>query len=145
LKQTNKIYSTHSWLQFSASIRIVPIAIITYIIISFENSNKKDLNETYSLECLLFLVLIQLFFSGLLTTFTFTTMMEISYASPASIQATHYSLLATFEILGKLLLQPIVSAFTDSYGYSNGFILFTFFYLICLISFCFKPKLIKLK
>ena len=58
LKKTNKSYSTYSWLQFSASIRIVPIVLITDIIILFENSNKNDLNGTYSLDTLLFLVMV---------------------------------------------------------------------------------------
>ena len=84
-----------------------------------------------------------MFLSGLLTTFTFTTMMEISYLAPKNIQATHFSLLATCEVFGKLLLQPVVSAFTDRFGYSLAFILFTFLYSSCLLMFKFTPNLNK--
>jgi hypothetical protein len=84
--------------------------------------------------------LIQLFLSGFLTTITFTSMMEISFNAPKSIQATHYSLLAAFEVFGKLLFQPFVSVYTDYYGYTNAFIIFTFLYFICILIMKFYPK-----
>lgn len=75
----------------------------------------------------------QLFLSGLLTTITFTLMMEVSLGAPLQIQASHYSLLATFEVLGKLIFQPIISIFTDFFGYSLAFVLFVILYLLCIL------------
>ena len=93
-------------------------------------------------------------------------MMEISFQSPKTIQATHFSLLAylkllfhfliefnkilylnfsTFEVFGKLIFQPVVSAFADSYGYKYSFNLFLFCYIVCLIFiFPFSPKMSKI-
>jgi hypothetical protein len=60
-------------------------------------------------------------------------MMQISLKAPSSIQASHYSLLATFEVLGKLIFQPFISIFTDFFGYSLAFILFIFLYLLSIL------------
>ena len=89
---------------------------------------------------ILYLVLVQLFLSGFLTTICFTLMMQISFMSPKNIQASHYSLLATFEVFGKLLIQPLISMFTDYYGYSSAFVLFTVLYFLCLIVLRNHPK-----
>ena len=72
-------------------------------------------------------------------------MMEISFNAPSSIQASHYSLLAAFEVFGKLLFQPIISVYTDYYGYGNAFIIFIFLYLICISIVRYCPKGIFLK
>jgi MFS family permease len=71
--------------------------------------------------------------------------MEISFYAPSNIQATHFSFLATLEVLGKLLMQPIISMFTDYYGYSNAFILFCLFYGLCIISVINCPNFIANK
>lgn len=95
------------------------------------------------LDFLLIMVLIQLFLSGFLTTITFTCMMEFTFNAPSQIQATHYSLLATFEVFGKLLFQPFISVYTDYYGYTNAFIIFTILYFVCVIIIRFYPKNLK--
>merc|ERR1712127_160546 len=84
--------------------------------------------------------MVQLFFSGALTTTCFTLMMQISYMATESIQATHFSLLATCEVFGKLLLQPLVSMFTDHYGYEAAFVLFSFLYFVCYFIYKFHPS-----
>jgi dipeptide/tripeptide permease len=68
-------------------------------------------------------------------------MMEISYIScDPEIQASHFSLLSTCEVLGKLLIQPFISMYADSYGYSNAFVLFSLLYFVCVFNFAFyKP------
>ena len=53
---------------------------------------------------------------GLVTTNTFTLMMLCSHMSPSALQATHYSLLATLELLGKLILGTLAGALADSQG-----------------------------
>ncbi|XP_069455842.1 major facilitator superfamily domain-containing protein 3 isoform X3 [Ovis canadensis] len=53
---------------------------------------------------------------GLVTTTTFTMMMRCSQLAPSALQATHYSLLATLELLGKLLVGTLAGALADSLG-----------------------------
>ncbi|KAL2767389.1 major facilitator superfamily domain-containing protein 3 [Daubentonia madagascariensis] len=59
---------------------------------------------------------LQHFLGGLVTTATFTVMMCCSQLAPSAMQATHYSLLATLELLGKLLLGALAGALADSLG-----------------------------
>lgn len=53
---------------------------------------------------------------GLVTTTTFTLMMRCSQRAPRALQATHYGLLATLELLGKLFLGTLAGALADSLG-----------------------------
>ncbi|XP_062935656.1 major facilitator superfamily domain-containing protein 3 isoform X2 [Cynocephalus volans] len=53
---------------------------------------------------------------GLVTTVTFTVMMRCSQLAASALQATHYSLLATLELLGKLLLGALAGALADGLG-----------------------------
>ncbi|XP_070078739.1 major facilitator superfamily domain-containing protein 3 isoform X2 [Equus przewalskii] len=59
---------------------------------------------------------LQHFLGGLVTTATFTLMMSCSQLAPGALQATHYSLLATLELLGKLLLGTMAGALADGLG-----------------------------
>ncbi|XP_062043817.1 major facilitator superfamily domain-containing protein 3 [Lepus europaeus] len=59
---------------------------------------------------------LQHFLGGLVTTVTFTVMMRCSQLAPRALQATHYSLLATLELLGKLLLGALSGALADGLG-----------------------------
>uniref|UniRef100_A0A8I3WF20 Major facilitator superfamily domain containing 3 n=1 Tax=Callithrix jacchus TaxID=9483 RepID=A0A8I3WF20_CALJA len=59
---------------------------------------------------------LQHFLGGLVTTATFTGMMRCSQLAPRALQATHYSLLATLELLGKLLLGALAGALVDGLG-----------------------------
>ncbi|XP_040847546.1 major facilitator superfamily domain-containing protein 3 [Ochotona curzoniae] len=59
---------------------------------------------------------LQHFLGGLVTTATFTVMMRCSQLAPRALQATHYSLLATLELLGKLLLGALSGALADGLG-----------------------------
>ncbi|XP_014305072.1 major facilitator superfamily domain-containing protein 3 [Myotis lucifugus] len=67
---------------------------------------------------------LQHFLGGLVTTATFTLMMCCSQLAPSALQATHYSLLATLELLGKLLLGTLAGALADSLGLHLCFSLF---------------------
>nr|KAF6270814.1 major facilitator superfamily domain containing 3 [Myotis myotis] len=67
---------------------------------------------------------LQHFLGGLVTTATFTLMMCCSQLAPSALQATHYSLLATLELLGKLLLGTLAGALADSLGLHFCFSLF---------------------
>ncbi|XP_028356522.2 major facilitator superfamily domain-containing protein 3 isoform X3 [Physeter macrocephalus] len=60
---------------------------------------------------------LQHFLGGLVTTTTFTLMMRCSQLAPSALQqATHYSLLASLELLGKLLMGTLAGALADSLG-----------------------------
>uniref|UniRef100_A0A8C6HYX8 Major facilitator superfamily domain-containing protein 3 n=1 Tax=Mus spicilegus TaxID=10103 RepID=A0A8C6HYX8_MUSSI len=59
---------------------------------------------------------LQQFFGGVVTTATFTVMMHCSQLAPRALQATHYSFLATLELLGKLLPGTLAGVLADSLG-----------------------------
>jgi hypothetical protein len=46
-----------------------------------------------------------LFESGAITTATFTLMMRLSQTAPSALQGTHYTVLATCEVFGKLVIR----------------------------------------
>jgi len=48
LKKKNS--SAISWLKFATLIRIIPIVLISIILILFESSNEKNINDSYSLS-----------------------------------------------------------------------------------------------
>ena len=62
--------------------------------------------------------------SGVLTTTTFTMMMFCSQNAPVKIQASHYTTLATIEVLGKLTFSVMIGSLTDVVGYLLVFLLF---------------------
>ncbi|XP_055981260.1 major facilitator superfamily domain-containing protein 3 [Sorex fumeus] len=67
-------------------------------------------------EAALLSLCLQHFLGGLATTVAFTLMMRCSQRAPSVLQATHYSLLATLELLGKLLLGVLAGALVDWLG-----------------------------
>ncbi|XP_053169704.1 major facilitator superfamily domain-containing protein 3 isoform X2 [Hemicordylus capensis] len=58
-------------------------------------------------------ICIQHLVGGLITTLTFSIMMHCTQKAKESIQATHYSFLATLEVLGKLVFSAIVGTLVD--------------------------------
>lgn len=68
----------------------------------------------------------QHFIAGLITTLTFTCMMHCTQRAEESIQATHYSFLATLEVLGKLCFSTLAGAIVDTVGFPIAFLLFLF-------------------
>ncbi|XP_036606979.1 major facilitator superfamily domain-containing protein 3-like [Trichosurus vulpecula] len=69
----------------------------------------------------------QHFLSGTVTTLTFALMMHCSQRAHSSIQSTHYSFLATLELLGKLLLTTGAGALADG-------LCFTLFLVLSLVA-----------
>lgn len=59
---------------------------------------------------------LQQFLGGVVTTATFTVMMHCSQLAPRALQATHYSFLATLELLGKLLPGTLAGVLADGLG-----------------------------
>ena len=60
--------------------------------------------------------------SGMITTLTFTLMVACSQKCPRILSATHYSTLATFEVLGKLCMVSVSGTVVDLIGYIKFFI-----------------------
>ena len=67
---------------------------------------------------------ILLLISGMITTVTFTLMMQCSQLAPANIQATHYTTLATLEVFGKLMFMSVVGWLVDNFGYGPLYFVF---------------------
>uniref|UniRef100_A0A8C3T9P7 Major facilitator superfamily domain-containing protein 3 n=1 Tax=Chelydra serpentina TaxID=8475 RepID=A0A8C3T9P7_CHESE len=71
-------------------------------------------------------ICVQHFIGGLITTLAFSTMMQCTQRADGSIQATHYSFLATLEVLGKLAFSTIVGSIVDWLGFASSFCCFLF-------------------
>ena len=65
-----------------------------------------------------------LLISGTVTTATFTLMMQCSQKAPSTVQATHYTVLATLEVMGKLTFSVLIGPLTDILGYNFVFVVF---------------------
>jgi sugar phosphate permease len=63
--------------------------------------------------------------AGAVTTATFTLMMRLSQTAPDKIRGTHYSLLATSEVLGKLMFAALAGWLLDIAGLPIMFVVFT--------------------
>ena len=68
--------------------------------------------------------------SGMITTLTFTVMVSCSQKCPRIYSATHYSTLATFEVLGKLCMVSVSGYLVDKIGYATFFIICSFLSLL---------------
>ncbi|PAA56346.1 hypothetical protein BOX15_Mlig018921g3 [Macrostomum lignano] len=62
--------------------------------------------------------------SGLITTSTFALMMRCSQTAPPACRATHYTGLATLEVLGKLIFSSASGVIVDGLGYGASYVLF---------------------
>ncbi|XP_054841439.1 major facilitator superfamily domain-containing protein 3 [Eublepharis macularius] len=69
-------------------------------------------------------ICIQHFIAGLVTTLTFSVMMHCAQKAEERVQATHYSFLATLEVLGKLLFSTMVGSLVDWLGFVSAFCIF---------------------
>ena len=63
--------------------------------------------------------------AGAITTPTFTLMMSLSQKAPDRIRGTHFSFLATSEILGKLMFATVTGWLIDFMGLPAMYVLFT--------------------
>lgn len=70
--------------------------------------------------------------SGAITTSVFTLMMECTkWEVPERARATHYTLLSTAEVLGKLLFAALgASVLAEKFGYSVAYVIFLMLSLI---------------
>lgn len=72
-----------------------------------------------------------LFAAGVITTATFTLMMRLSQRAPESVKGTHYTTLATFEVLGKLAFASVAGGVIDHFGLEHTFVGFVVLAALC--------------
>ena len=118
-------YSPSSLMLHTAVLRIIPIT-AQLLIIHFWGHD--PVSDTCWDNIMFYLAIISLcvgnFSAGLITTATFTSMMSLSQSAQTSIQTSHYSLLATAEVLGKLMFASVAGALIDMFGLELMFVLF---------------------
>lgn len=98
--------------------RVVSLGFQTIIILTFTSTS------SVLKVAAIFSIIIQHFLAGMITTFTFSIMMQCTQKAPESIQATHYSFLATVEVLGKLTFSAFAGGLVDAVGFVPSYFLF---------------------
>ena len=126
----------------TACLRIIPITFQFIIILCWGREPVTDLGGLNTDTVLYYLSILCLvlanFCAGLMTTACFTTMMSLSQSVPTSIQSSHYSLLSTMEVLGKLMFASVAGILIDLAGLEMVFILFVTFSILTV------PLLVKM-
>ena len=115
----------------TACLRVIPISVQFVIILCWGREPVTDLGGLNTDTILYYLsilchVLANLC-AGLMTTACFTAMMSLSQSAPTSIQTSHYSLLSTMEVLGKLMFASVAGFLIDIAGLEMVFVLFVAF------------------
>jgi len=129
-----KNLSPRTVLHQAAVLRCFPI-FLQFVLISAwgtEPISSADTLEDLNFDSIMFyLAIISLclanFCAGVLTTACFTAMMTLSQTAPQIIQSSHYSLLATMEVLGKLAFATLSGWLIDMYGLDSVFVIFVLF------------------
>jgi len=128
-----------------ASLRIVVLLLQTVLIWTWGKDpvDQESLSEL-SRDSILFYVSVTTlcignFCAGALTTASFTSMMNLSQEAPDEIRSTHYSLLSTVEVLGKLAFATLAGYFIDSLGLVIMYAVFTALAVLTLPILYFMP------
>merc|ERR1719312_2032916 len=118
----------------TACLRIIPISVQFFIILYWGREPVTDLGGLNTDTHLYYLSILCLVLAnlcaGLMTTACFTAMMSLSQSAPASIQSSHYSLLSTMEVLGKLMFASVAGFLIDLAGLETVFVLFVAFAIL---------------
>ena len=77
-----------------------------------------------------------------MTSSVFTMMMRLSQTAPESMKGTHYTTLATFEVLGKLAFAAISGYLIDTIGLQPLYIVFVLLGFITIPFIINAPKVI---
>ncbi|XP_018430694.1 PREDICTED: major facilitator superfamily domain-containing protein 3 isoform X2 [Nanorana parkeri] len=107
--------SIHSLLRTVLSVRLSCLVLQTLLLSALGR------DTTLVKVCLLLSVVLQHFLAGVLTTATFTLMMHCTRQARPSLQASHYSLLSSLEVLGKVSFSAVSGLLVDSLGVSVSF------------------------
>lgn len=108
-----------------SSYRLCAVMCQFFVIFLFEQLSFESVNVIilYSLGII---SLLQLSYSsGVISTASFTLMMKVSRECSKETQASHYSVLASMEVAGKLLFATFAGFIIDSTGMLSTFALFT--------------------
>ncbi|XP_064633171.1 major facilitator superfamily domain-containing protein 3-like [Lineus longissimus] len=109
--------AAHSFLQHLFLLQLIPLTSM-FLLVSFWRPSFFFLGVI----CMNALLII----SGLVTTTTFTFMMQCSQHAPVQIQGTHYTTLATLEVFGKLTFASLLGLLIDLFGYKSMYLFFIF-------------------
>ena len=134
---SSRDYNPHHLLLIGTQLRVIPI-FLQFLIIKTWGS--QPITSSHNLDILTMdsvmfyatvssLVLANLC-AGVITTATFTIMMRVSQTADTEIQASHYSFLATMEVMGKLLFASVAGWLIDMFGLESVFQLFVAFALL---------------
>ncbi|XP_071101577.1 major facilitator superfamily domain-containing protein 3-like [Haliotis cracherodii] len=129
--------STLGLLKTLSVIRTIVLVILCSLISAWSSAY-----QIFIAPAVIGLMLIMLLISGYITTATFTLMMECSQRAPASVQASHYTTLATLEVLGKLTFSVVTGWITDMTSYSIVFVLFTCLSAVIIPVFRYAPSIL---
>lgn len=91
-----------------------------YTVVKYYSVNSESLYFYISIFSIIYLNLT----SGLISTLTFTLMMEESRKLNKNSQITHYNYLASIEVAGKLIFASVTGFFIESFSISQAFFLF---------------------
>jgi len=130
---TRRYLSSRSLVALFSISRAVTIAGLSCVVLSWgleptDFANQSD--HFYKYVGFLFICLTSIGAGGI-TTATFTMMMQLSQKAGMQIQGTHYSLLATSEVLGKLIFAAVAGWLSDLVGLQIMFVSFTV--LACIV------------
>jgi len=104
--------SPHLLLKWSAWVRCLPVLAQLVIVSLWPQDDFPPLLYAAAI----FTLSISAFVAGLLTTACFTTMMQLSRCAGDHLQASHYSLLSTMEVAGKLAFASVSGIIIDTFG-----------------------------
>ena len=130
---SSQSWSPYKLMLYTAGLRVVPILGQLFIINIWGhspiiNNSLDSLNyDNVMFYLSVFSLCVGNLCAGLITTACFTTMMTISQSAPSSVQTSHYSLLATSEVLGKLLFASVAGVLIDMFGLELVFVVLVIF------------------
>nr|XP_033791088.1 major facilitator superfamily domain-containing protein 3 isoform X2 [Geotrypetes seraphini] len=130
----NKQSNLHDLLRISLLLRLIGLCFQTILLLVF----------TTDFWCMIVAavlsIVVQHFIGGLLTTLTFSLMMSCTQRAEERIQATHYSFLATMEVLGKLCFSTLVGGLIDWTSFIFCYLLFILLSFIPIIQTMYAPQ-----
>ena len=133
----------------TACLRVIPISVQFVIILCWGREPVTDLGGLNTDTVLYYLSILchalANLCAGLMTTACFTTMMSLSQSAPTSIQTSHYSLLSTMEVLGKLMFASVAGFLIDIAGLEMVFVLFVAFAIMTVPLLLRMPDFVKIK
>ncbi|XP_039606648.1 major facilitator superfamily domain-containing protein 3 isoform X1 [Polypterus senegalus] len=127
-------YKVYSLMKIFFILRLLSLAFQTFLINVFNS------NSWLMKGCAILSINIQHFFGGSITTLAFSIMMQCTKMAHVRIQATHYSFLATLEVLGKLSFSILVGWIVDWVGFFLSFIIFQLLSVVAILHVYKAPK-----